>query len=160
MLKRAVLPLAFMALALSGCMGEPAPVPAQPPSENSPIHAARSTVNDVTMEARLIDPMSLNDAMAKQYGLTKTNDTWLLLITLRDAQGNGVATDSIKLQARAGGLTDALAPVALRTISINGLNDLVGTVQAKAPATIRIEIDAIRDGARAEMRFTRDLPKP
>ena len=48
----------------------------------------------------------------------------------------------------------------MRTIEVNGLTDLVGVVQAKVPSTVRIEIDAVRDGARAEMRFTRDLPKP
>ena len=109
---------------------------------------------------RLIDAATLGESMAKQYGITQADNTWLLLITLRDADGNGVAADSVQVDARAGGLTDAPAPIALRTISVNGLNDLVGTVQAKAPATIRVEIDAVRDGARAEMRFTRDLPTP
>lgn len=159
-MKRTVLTSLFIAFALTGCMGEPAPVPAEAPGANAPINVARSTVNGITMEARLIDAMTLGQLMAKQYGITQADGTWLLLITLRDADGNGIAADSMQVDARAGGLTDALAPVALRTISVNGLNDLVGIVQAKAPTTMRVEIDAIRDGARAEMRFTRDLPKP
>ncbi len=159
-MKHAALLATFLALVLTGCMGEPAPVPAEAPGANAPINVARSTVNGITMEARLIDAATLGESMAKQYGITQADNTWLLLITLRDADGNGVAADSVQVDARAGGLTDAPAPIALRTISVNGLNDLVGTVQAKAPATIRVEIDAVRDGARAEMRFTRDLPTP
>lgn len=150
----------LMTLALAGCMGQPAPVPAETPGASAPINVARSTINGITMEARLIDAMTLGEPMAKRYGIEQADGTWLLLITLRDAQGNGIPTDAIQVEARAGGLTDALAPVALRTISVNGLNDLVGTLQARAPLTMRVEIDAVRDGARAEMRFSRDLPKP
>ena len=150
----------LLALALTGCMSEPAPVPAEAPGANAPINVARSTVSGITLEARLIDATTLNDAMAKQDGIARVEGEWLLLITLRDADGNGVPADAAKIEARAGGLTDALAPIALRTISVNGLNDLVGVVPAQTPGTMRVEIDAVRDGARAEMRFTRDLPKP
>ena len=152
-------PLLF-ALILTGCMGEPAPVPAEAPGANAPTNVASSTVNGVTMEARLIDATTLGESMAKQYGIAQADGSWLLLITLRDAEGNGVATDSIQAKARAGELTDALAPIALRTISVNGLSDLVGIIHAQAPSTVRVEIDAVRDGAHAEMRFTRDLPTP
>ena len=156
-MKRLVL---WLTLALAGCVGEPAPVPAEAPGANAPINVARAIVNGVTLEARLIDPSSLGDAMARQYGISRKAGEWLLLITLRDAEGNGVPADAVQVEARAGGLTDALAPLALRTIEVNGLSDLVGVVQAQAPGTVRVEIDAVRDGARAEMRFTRDLPKP
>jgi len=150
----------LLALAMTACTGEPAPVPAQPPGESAPINAARSTMGGITMEARLIDTASLSPAMAARYGIRQADDQWLLLITLRDAEGNGVPADSIRIEARASGLTEAPAPVALRTISVDGLTDLVGSVQAKPPATVRVEIDAVRDGARAQMRFSRDLPKP
>lgn len=150
----------LLTLALAGCMGEPTPVPAEAPGANAPINAARSTVNGITLEARLIDAMTLGDAMARQYGIPRAEGQWLLLITLRDADGNGVSADAVQIEARAGGLTDALTPVALRAIDVNGLTDFVGVMQAKAPSTVRVEIDAVRDGARAEMRFTRDLPKP
>ena len=154
-------PLALLlALVLAGCMGEPASVPAQAPGANAPINVARASVADIALEARLIDAMTLGAPMARQYGIPRTDGHWLLLVTLRDAEGNGVPADAVSVEARAGGLTDALTPVALRTISVNGLNDLVGVVEAKAPGTVRIEIDARHDGAHAEMRFTRDLPKP
>ena len=150
----------LLAFGLTGCVGEPAPVPAEAPGANSPINVASTTVDGITMEARLIDAMTLGDAMTKQYGITQMENAWLLLITLRDSEGNGVPENAVQVSARAGELTEALAPVTLRSISVNGLNDLVGTVQAKPPATLRIEIDAIRGGARAEMRFSRDLPRP
>lgn len=150
----------LLVLLLAGCAGAPAPIPAQAPGANAPINVARLSVNGIMMEARLIDAMALGESMAAQYGITQAADTWLLLITLRDANGNGVPADAIQVQARAGGLTDTPAPVALRTISVDGLNDLVGTIQAKPPTTVRVEIDALRDGVHAGIRFTRDLPKP
>ena len=149
----------LLALALAGCVGEPAPVPAEAPSANAPINVARASVNGIALEARLIDAATLGEAMARQYGISQTENAWLLLITLRDADGNGVPADAVRVAARAGGLTEALAPVALRTISVDGLNDLVGTLEAKPPITMRVEIDAVRAGARAEMRFSRDLPR-
>ena len=151
---------ALLAITLVACTGEPAPVPAQSPGANAPINAARATVDGIAIEARLIDIASLPPAMVLRYGIRKADDRWLLLITLRDGDGNGVPADSLRIEARAGGLAQALVPVPLRAIGIDGLVDLIGTVPAKPPETVRVEIDAVRGGARAEMRFSRDLPKP
>ena len=120
----------LLLLALAGCVGEPAPVPAEAPGANAPINVARSTVNGITLEARLIDAMTLGDAMARQYGIRRNEGEWLLLITLRDADGNGVPADAVQVQARAGGLTDAPAPIALRTMS--GFSSSVGAMLTAA----------------------------
>lgn len=150
--------LLAVALPLAGCNRTPAPVPAVAPTESAPGNAATATLDGITLEARLVNTATLGAAMARQYGIAQADDRWLLLITLRDANGNAVPADAVKLEARAGGLTDAPAPVALKPITVNGLTDLVGSVQATAPATLRIEIDATRGGSTAQMRFSRDLP--
>lgn len=149
-------------LLLSACVGEPAPVPAQPPGVNAPINAARASANGIEVEARLIDSLTLADAMARRYGITRKENGWLLLITLRDARaktGQSTRLDSVQLAARAGDLTDAMAPLELRKINVDGYTDYLGSVEAKPPATLRIEIDAVHEGARAELRFSRDLPQ-
>lgn len=150
--------LALAALLLAACNRTPAPEPAVPPGETAPGNAASATVDGVELEARLIPTATLGEAMTRQYGIRRGDDQWLLLITLRDGHGNGVAADAVQLQARAGGLTDAPAAIALRPITVDGMTDQVGTIQAKAPATLRVEIDARRGTATAQMRFSRDLP--
>lgn len=145
-------------LLLVACNRDPAPQPAVAPGPNAPAIPATATLDGATLDARLIDTASLGAAIAGRYGIVQGKDRWLLLITLRDKDGNGVPAAGVQVDARAGGLTDAPQPVVLRAIGTDGLHDWVGIVEAKAPTTVRIEVDARRDTARADLRFSRDLP--
>ncbi|RMH88631.1 DUF4426 domain-containing protein [Lysobacter pythonis] len=154
---RFALPLAIV---LGACNRAPAPQPAAPVGENAPSQAARATLGNTVLEARLTRSSDLSEAMAKHYGLRRDGDTWLLMVSPRTANGDAVTLDGMEVKARAGGLIDALQPVALRRIDAEGFGDFIGEIEARAPMTLRVEIDARQGGTRAEMRFNRELPKP
>ena len=155
--------LAFILAALlpiAACNRAPEPVAAVSPGANAPMNAASAELDGITLQARLIDTATLAAVMAKQYGISQAEGQWLLLLTLRDAQGNGVPAGAVQIDARVGDLTQAPRPITLRSIQVDGINDLIGLVEATPPTTLRVEIDARRGGASSQMRFSRDLPRP
>ncbi len=154
-----LLPVAAVMLALAGCGGASEPAPAQPVGRNAPSQEADMRLDEMRIEARLVRAADLGEAMAARYGLPRDDDAWLLLISPRDSEGDGVALDGLKIEAEAGSLIDAPAVIELQRIESNGLQDFVGVIRARAPATLRIAIEARRNGARASMGFTRELPR-
>ena len=156
-LSRLLLPLVLIA-ALAACQRDAAPVPATPVGANAPSQAATASLGDTRLQARLIRTSELTEPMAKRYGLTRSDDEWLLLISPRTATDDAAPLAGLTIEARAGTLIDAPAPVALRAVETAGFGDYIGVVKAKAPATLRIEIDARGNGGSAQMRFSRELP--
>ncbi len=144
--------------AVSGCArngnATPAPTPAAAQATGADATAA---INGIVVHASAMPTADLNDSVATRYGLARNPDQLLLLVTVRDANGDAAPMDAVKLQARAGVLPDAPAPLALRAIETNGLVDYIGTVPVHAPASVQFEIDATRGGAHSRMSFTRDL---
>ena len=147
-------------LAITGCSRAPQPEPALSPGQNAPINPARTELAGAVIEARIIDTRTLGEAMARHYRIQQDDGHWLLLVTVRDREGNGLPADAVQLSAKAGDLTTRPRPIPLRAIAVDGLHDWVGTIQAAGPTTLLVELDARRDGASTRLRFSRDLPSP
>ena len=96
------LSLAAALLALTGCGGAPEPAPAQPVGRNAPSQAADMRLGELRIEARLVRAADLGEAMATRYGLPRDADAWVLLVSPRDAEGNGVSLDGLEIQRPAG----------------------------------------------------------
>lgn len=156
-----LLPIAplFLALSLTAC-GQDAPRTAMPVGQNAPSQAARATLGEMQLEARLVRSSDLSEAIARQYGVQRDDDNWLLLVSPRSAAGDAITTDGLHLQARAASLAESMKPLELRRIDSAGFADWIAEIRASAPTSLQVEIDARRDGASAQMRFSRDLPKP
>lgn len=145
-----VLPL----LGPAGCNRRESTVPAQP------MHApatATTTVGGVTLQASTMEVADLNDTVAERYAIDRSSGGLLLLVTVRDAEGNGVATGDLRLDTIAGELPDAPKPLALHSITTGGMTDYIGVFNASPPATVQIRISAVRHGARAEISTTAEL---
>ncbi|MDO4708977.1 MAG: DUF4426 domain-containing protein [Pseudomonadota bacterium] len=154
------LPLAlFLVLSLTAC-GQDAPRPATPVGQNAPSQAARATLGDMQLEARLVRSSDLSEAIARQYGVRRDADNWLLLVSPRSAAGDAIPVDGLHLQAHAAALAETMKPLALRRIDSAGFSDWIAEIHASAPTTLQLEIDARRDTASAQLRFSRDLPRP
>ena len=147
-------PLALLLLlCLAACSGDKAPVPAK-------AHAASTTsttVGGVTLQTSTVALADLNDAVAARYGIERTGEGVMLLVTVRDAAGNGIDPDDLQLSATAAVLPDPPKPLELRAIQTDGMTDYLGVVQAKAPATIAFKITATRGGSRADIATTAEL---
>lgn len=153
------LPFALLlALALPGC-GQDAPRPATPLGQNAPSQAARATLGEWVLEARLIRSNDLSQTIVQQYGVRRADDNWLLLISPRNAAGDAVPVDALHLEARAAGLAESLKPLNMRRIDSAGFADWIAEIHAIAPTTLQVEIAARLHQASAQMRFSRDLPK-
>ncbi|MGY0505930.1 DUF4426 domain-containing protein [Luteimonas sp. e5] len=144
---------------LAACQRTPAPQPAAAVTANAPGQAAEASLGGIRLQARLVRSSDLGAAMATRYRIERDDASWLLLLSPRDAQGDAVDTAGLQLEARAGGLAETPQPIELRAVEVEGFTDLIGVVRARAPQTLRVEIDARHGTARAEMRFSRELPK-
>ena len=147
-------PLALLLLlCLAACSGDKAPVPAK-------AHAASTTsttVGGVTLQTSTVALADLNDAVAARYGIERTGEGVMLLVTVRDAAGNGIDPGDLQLSATAAVLPDPPKPLELRAIQTDGMTDYLGVVQTRAPATIALKLTAVRSGARADIATTAEL---
>lgn len=145
---------ALLALALAGCNGRESPVAAQPMPARA---TATTTVGGATLQASTVDVADLNDAIAERYAIDRSSTGVLLLVTVRDADGNGTAPGDLRLQASAGALPDAPKPLPLHPITTGGMTDYIGVLHARPPATVQFRISAIRNGASAEISTTAEM---
>ena len=119
--------------------------------------SAEATVDGVVVHASTIASSDLNDISARRYGISREGNALFLLVTVRDDHGNGVPADAVQLAAQSSVLPDALAPLPLRAITIDGMTDYIATIATKPPASVQFRIDARKNGSTATMGFTRDV---
>lgn len=119
--------------------------------------SASTTVGGVTLQASTVSIADLNAAIAERYGIDRSDEGVLLLVTVRDATGNGIAPGDLQLQATAATLTEAARPLPLRAITTNGLTDYIGAFNTAAPATVQFRLSATRGGSRADIATTAEL---
>ncbi|MFN7183150.1 MAG: DUF4426 domain-containing protein [Thermomonas haemolytica] len=151
------LPL-LAALLLAGCGGTSVPQPAGAQLAASASHAtATATAGDAVLQATALDIAQLDPAMAARYGLDARQQGALLLVTLRDTNGDALAPDDLVLTATASVLPDPPRGLALQPIRVDGLTDYIGVFAARPPANVRFHLTATRHGARAEFDASTDL---
>lgn len=143
----------LLLLSLAACSGDKAPVPATAHANAS----TSTTVGGVTLQTSTVALADLNDAVAARYGIERSGEGVMLLVTVRDGGGNGIDPGDLQLTTTASVLPDPPKPLALRPIQTDGMTDYLGVVQAKAPATIAFKITATRGGSRADIATTAEL---
>lgn len=119
--------------------------------------SASTTVGGVTLQTSTVSIGDLNPAIAERYGIDRGREGLLLLVTVRDAAGNGVDPGDLKLQATAGTLSESPRPLPLRAIVTDGMTDYIGAFHTGAPATVQFRLTATRGGSRAAVATTAEL---
>lgn len=145
----------LVCLALAACnQGQPVQ-----PATPMPATAASSstTVGGVTLQTSTVALAGLNAEVAKRYGIDSSDEGVLLLVTVRDAAGNGIDPGDLQLTATASVLPEPPKPLELRAIQTDGMTDYLGVVQAKAPASVSFKLTAVRGGSRADIATTAEL---
>ena len=143
----------LLLLPLAACSGNKAPVPATAHANAT----ASTTVGGVTLQASTVALADLNDAIAARYGIERSGEGAMLLVTVRNAAGDVIDPGDLQLTATASVLPDPPKPMQLRAIQTDRMTDYLGVVQAKAPATIAFKLTATRGGSRADIATTADL---
>ncbi|MEO5629792.1 MAG: DUF4426 domain-containing protein [Thermomonas sp.] len=143
----------LLTLAVAACGGRESAVPAKAMQTS----ASTTTVGGATLQVSTMAVTDLNDAVARRYAIDRSNTGILLLVTVRDAAGDGIELGDLHLEVVAGALLDAAKPLTLHPITTGGMTDYIGVFNALPPATVQFRISAVRYGARAEISTTAEL---
>lgn len=149
----------MLALGLAACDPGQAPQPARPLGANAPQQVARATLGQVLLEARLVAGGQLPASSARQYGIDQAADNWVLMLAVRDRQGDAVAAEGLHLEATVAGLGETPKALALEPVHTATLVDYIGQFRARAPDTLSFVVTAQQAGQRAQMQFVRELPR-
>lgn len=153
-----LLPSASLALLLAACQGNTAPAPIAPPASSAAQSAeAESTINGATVHVNIVQTSQLPDSVMRQYRITRSPRTVLLLVNLRNvgkAPAPAISATVTDLQGHA-------SPVALRELQVappeTGTVDYIGTVDVTLPDTLRFTVVATRGGATSMVQVSRDF---
>ena len=143
----------ILLVAIAGCGGDKAPTVAKPHATAT----ASTTVGGVTLQTSTVALADLNDAVAARYGIDRGGDGVMLLVTVRDATGNGIDPGDLRLDASAAALPDPPRPLALRAIQTAGMTDYIGVFNIAAPASVQFKLTASRGGSRADIATSTEL---
>ena len=119
--------------------------------------SATTTVGGVTLHTSTIAIADLNDTVATRYGIDRAQEGLMLLVTVRDAAGNGIEPGDLRLTATAAALPDPPKPLELRAIGTDGMTDYIGLLQVRAPASVQFKLTATRGGSRADIATSAEL---
>lgn len=140
---------------LVACGGGDKPRPAR---KLDAVQDAVARVGDLTVRANAVSTAHLGEAMAKQYGITRADDTVLLIVSVRqgpDGQDVAVPAD-VSVTART--LSGTPAPLPLREVRTGELVDHVGTFKVTPPDTLTFDVKVARDGKQvASLTLTREI---
>ena len=140
---------------LVACGGGDKPRPAR---KLDAVQDAVARVGDLTVRANAVSTAHLGEGMAKQYGITRADDTVLLIVSVRqgpDGQDVAVPAD-VSVTART--LSGTPAPLPLREVRTGELVDHVGTFKVTPPDTLTFDVKVARDGKQvASLTLTREI---
>jgi len=147
-----------LALALAGCDRASAPPPA-PMAATTPGDAANgatATSNGITLRANVVETRDLQESVARGYGIAREPNQALLLLTVRDANGDNATP--VALQAAVSDLKGGERPLQLREIRAGEFVDRIALVPIAAPDTLTFDVRAqLVPGSTSTVRFSRDF---
>ncbi len=150
------------ALLLSAC-GDDAPKQAK--RIDTPQEAI-ARIGDVTIRANVMRTANLNEAVARGYGIQRSDNTLMLLVSVRQGpDGQDVALPAT-VQASVANLHGQRRDIEMRELRTGdagagpaqALIDYVGTVDVSPPDTLSFDLKIAREGAApASMQFNREF---
>lgn len=147
---------ALLPLALIACGGGGAPPPSSDGSDTA--QEAVSRIGDVTIRATAVPTTTLSEQVATQYGITRADNTVMLLIGVRQGSDAQEVALPARITATVSDLRGRRQDIAMRELRSGELLDYVGTVEVSPPETLRFDLTVVRDGgASSTMQFTRDF---
>ena len=154
--------LALAIAALAACGGTPPqPVPA---GAGASTQEAIAQVGDVTIRASVLQTSTLNEGVARQYGIERSDNLAMLLVSVRRGPEGQETSLPAQVLAKSSDLRGRAQVVEMRELRSGGpdpataLLDYIGTVEIDAPDTLRFDVRVTReDGSTSSMQFTREF---
>lgn len=142
-------------LAIAACGGAPTPQAATP---SSTANEAVSRIGDVTIRASVMQTSTLNEAVAREYGIIRDERTVLLLVAVHQGPEANESALPAQITATATDLRGGKHDIAMRELRSGDLLDYVGTVDVSLPDTLRFDLAIVREGgASSTMQFSREF---
>lgn len=150
---------------LAGCGGSPTALPANAPAALAQSEAI-ARVGDVTVRANALQTSTLQESVARAYGIPRDDGTILLLVAVRRGAGADAASMPARIDASATDLSGHRHDIAMRELRIDdpgsstgqALIDHVGTIDISLPETLRFDVRIVREGgATSTMQFDREF---
>lgn len=159
MTPRPALPL-LLAIALSACGGGAPPAA----STAAPMQEAITRSGDVTVRASVLQTSTLDEAIARRYGIERSDGRAMLLVSVRRGPDGQETSVPAQVLAKASDLRGRAQVVEMRELRSGGpdtggvLLDYVGTVELDPPDTLRFDVRVTReDGAASTLQFSREF---
>lgn len=146
------------AFALTGCGRDatPSSAPMAATTPGDAANGATATSNGITLRANVVETADLQESVAAGYGIAREPNQALLLLTVRDANGDNATP--VSLQATVSDLKGGERPLQLQEIRAGEFVDHIGLVPVAAPDTLTFEIRAqFAPGSTSTMRVSRDF---
>ena len=151
-----IAPLVLLCLALAGCGGADKPRPAR--ILDTP-QSAETRSGDLVVRAEVVRTAQLNPAMAQRYGIARSDDGAMLIVSVRKGPEGRDTSPPSSVTARYTDLQGQSHDVALHAANTGALRDDIGTFDVSAPDTLRFEVTATPEGAAPmTLQFTREFP--
>jgi len=150
--------LLCIAFALAGCGHDSAPsrAPTAATTPGDAANGATATSNGITLRANVVETQDLQASVAAGYGIAREPNQALLLLTVRDANGDNAMP--VSLQASVSSLKGGEQALPLREIRTGGFVDRIALVPVSAPDTLTFEIRAqLTPGSTSTVRVSRDF---
>jgi hypothetical protein len=144
--------------ALAGCgRGEtPASAPMAATMPGDAANGATATSNGITLRANVVETADLQESVAAGYGIAREPNQALLLLTVRDANGDNATP--LSLQATVSTLGGGAQPLPLRELRVGDFVDHVGLVPLSPPDTLTFEVRArLAPDSISSVRLSRDF---
>jgi len=156
---RHVLALSVLCVALTACGGSAPPAPpASPGAGAAASQEAVSRIGDVTIRASAIPTATLGEQVARQYGISRADNTVMLLIGVRQGSDAQETALPARITATATDLRGRQHPIEMRELRSGDLLDYIGIVEVSPPDTVRFDVTIVREGgATSQMQFSRDV---
>lgn len=152
-LRRAV--VVALTLMLLACGGNNAPASSEASATQGD---AILRVGDISVRASPIQTSLLDAAITRQYGITRDDNTILLLVAVRQGPEDNERSLPAIVTASATDLRGNKQVIAMRAVRTGELLDYIGTVETSLPETLRFDVKAVRDGrAVATLQFNREF---
>jgi len=157
----------LLALAFAACGGgNGTNVPAAPSPGVAETGEAVARVGDVSVRASVVQTSTLDEAVAREYGITRDPGTVLLLVAVRQGPDASAVALSARISATATDLRGGRQDIAMRALKTGdpgsgpgrALLDYVGIVTTTLPDTLRFDITVVREGgATSTLQITREF---
>jgi len=156
MTRRCLATIFALGFALAGCGGT---VPDHAADSRTQAQEEASTrVGDMVVRANAIPTTMLGEAVAKQYGIARSDGSVMLLVGVRLGPDSRATAVAARITATATDLLGKRQPIAMREVRSGEFVDYVGTAGVIAPDTLRFDIAVLPGhGSRMTLQFNRDF---